>query len=48
MPALVESESLSVTGEIDSMHIGAHELRIAEDAEFNFDEAQLSDAHVEP
>ena len=47
-PALIETESLGVTGDIRSMNIGSHDLRIVGDAEFIIDGNPWSGAHDEP
>ena len=47
-PALIESESLGVTGDNRSMRIGSRDLRIVEDAEFNLDNGRWSSLNGEP
>lgn len=47
-PALIESESLGVTGDTGSMSVDSHGLRIIEDAEFNLDDDFWSDPNGEP
>ena len=47
-PALIETESLGVTGDIRSMSVGSHDLRIVEDAEFIVDDNLWSGVHDEP
>lgn len=46
--ALTETEFLGVTGDIGSMSVGSHDLRIAGDAEFIIDEDLWSGANDEP
>ena len=46
--ALIETESLGVTGDIRSMNIDPHDLRIVRDAEFIVDDNLRSGAHDEP
>ena len=47
-PALIETESLGVTGDIRSMSVGSHDLKIVGDAEFITDGNLWSDANAVP
>ena len=47
-PALIESESLGVTGNAGSMSVDSHGLKIIGDAEFNLDDDFWSDPNSKP